>query len=73
MCRFVVGLVVLGMAQLFTTTAASGEFKVIPTTNPRYCPNELFPAFEDFHSPRIAQLRARYKLDDVVKGESDEP
>jgi len=57
---------------LAVATAAQGEFVVVPSENPRYCPNELFPAFEDFHSPRMAQLRTRYKLDAVVKGESDE-
>ncbi|MFB3891201.1 MAG: transglutaminase domain-containing protein [Phycisphaerae bacterium] len=71
MSGFLAGLAV-GMSQMLISTAAGGEFVVVPTKNPRYCPNELFPAFEDFHSPRMAQLRARYKLDDVVKGESDE-
>jgi hypothetical protein len=35
-------------------------------------PNELFPAFETYYSPRIAALRERYGLDKVVRGVSDE-
>ena len=52
--------------------AEQGAFVVVPVKNPTYGPNELFPAFEDYHSPRMNQLRARYKLDDVLQGERDE-
>lgn len=40
--------------------------------NPDCRPNELFPAFESFYSPRLAELRQRYQLDGVVKNEADE-
>jgi hypothetical protein len=72
MPRFQSSCLVLSLVLLAGAAAAQGEFVVVPSKNPRYCPNELFPAFEDFHSPRMAQLRTRYKLDDAVKGESDE-
>jgi hypothetical protein len=50
----------------------SGRFVVVPVDNPRYYGNEMFRAFEDYYSPRICQLRARYGLDAVLAGETDE-
>lgn len=55
-----------------TSAEESGRFVVVPVENPLYCGNELFRAFENYYSPRIRELRSRYKLDDVVAGESDE-
>lgn len=52
--------------------AAAGRFVVEQVANPEYRANELFPAFESYHSPRIALLREKYGLDKVVAGESDE-
>ncbi len=60
------------MATLQASVEKSGQFVVTPVENPRYCGNELFRAFESFYSPRIRELRLRYRLDDVVAGESDE-
>ncbi len=61
---------------LGATSRSSAEqsdwFVVVPVDNPRYCGNEMFRAFEDYYSPRIRQLRARYGLDAVVAGETDE-
>jgi hypothetical protein len=55
-----------------TSAEERGRFVVVPVENPRYCGNELFRAFENYYSPRIRELRSRYRLDDVVSGESDE-
>jgi hypothetical protein len=55
-----------------TFAEVSGRFVVTPVENPRYCGNELFRAFENYYSPRIRELRSRYRLDDVVAGQSDE-
>jgi len=53
--------------------AREGErFTVLPVENPRFCNSELFRALEDYHSPRVRQLRERYGLDAVVAGETDE-
>ncbi|GAG06122.1 unnamed protein product, partial [marine sediment metagenome] len=52
--------------------AEEGKFVVLSVKNPQYHRNELFPAFEDYHSPRIWNLRARYDLDAVVADEADE-
>jgi hypothetical protein len=53
--------------------AREGErFTILPVENPRFCNSELFRAFEDYHSPRVRQLRERYGLDAVVAGETDE-
>jgi hypothetical protein len=62
---------------IFSLVASSswgedGQFVAVPVENPRYCGNELFRAFENFHSPRIRELRARYALDTVVASETDE-
>ena len=50
----------------------AGEFVIRDVENPKYQRNELFPAFDDYYSPRIRELRSRYNLDKVVAGETDE-
>jgi hypothetical protein len=52
--------------------AEVGGFVVEEVENPQYRQNEIFPAYEDFRSPRIWELRERYGLEDVVAGEEDE-
>ncbi len=64
------GLSVMAMSGV--SAEESGRFVVVPVENPRYCGNELFRAFENFYSPRIHELRSRYRLDAVVAGETDE-
>jgi hypothetical protein len=54
------------------SAAEDGRFVVVPVANPRYCGNEMFRAFENYYSPRVRQLRARYGLDAVVAGETNE-
>jgi hypothetical protein len=54
------------------TTPADGTFVVKPVDNPEFHDNELFRAYEDYYSPRVKRLRERYKLDDVVRSETDE-
>lgn len=67
--------VVFTLALVVTSRSFAGEtdrFVVLPVDNPRYCGNEMFRAFEDYYSPRVRQLKARYGLEAVVAGESDE-
>jgi hypothetical protein len=52
--------------------AAKGEYLIVGTQNPAYRANTVFSAPEDLTSPRFAGLVDRYKLNDVVKGETDE-
>lgn len=49
-----------------------GRFVVLPVKNPEYHHNELFPAFENYYSPRVWKLRSKYNLDAVVADETDE-
>ncbi|MDP8243176.1 MAG: hypothetical protein P9L94_03780 [Candidatus Hinthialibacter antarcticus] len=67
-------LIISCLVGVMATNAAElqGRFQQVPVDNPRYSNNELFRAFERFESPRIHQLREKYHLDDVVKGEADE-
>jgi hypothetical protein len=60
------------MATSRSSAEESGRFVLVPADNPRYCGNEMFRAFENYYSPRIRQLRARYGLDAVVADETDE-
>ncbi len=50
----------------------AGRFVVRSDGNPQMRLNELFPAYESYHSPRVIRLRERYGLDKVVAGETDE-
>ncbi len=49
-----------------------GRFVLAGTAGPDYAPNQLFRGFENYYSPRIAKLKQRYGLEDVVRGEGDE-
>jgi len=60
------------MATLQTSASEDGRFVVVPVENPRYYGNELFRAFENYHSPRSRQLRTRYGLDAMLASETDE-
>ena len=53
-------LVLVMISQLLA--GEDGRFTVASVNNPRYRSNEMFRAFEDYHSPRIRRLRARYGL-----------
>ena len=51
-----------------STTAVGQEYRVVDVDNPARHGNELFPAFEDYHNPRVRELRERYGLEAVVEG-----
>jgi hypothetical protein len=40
--------------------------------NPEYRTNEIFPAYESFHHPRVQKLRQKYRLDVLIEKEDDE-
>jgi len=61
-----------GLWGVYPAAAEDGRFVVPDVDNPEFHYNELFPAFEDYYSPRIWELRRRYNLDAVVEGETDE-
>ncbi len=65
-------LIVFSFLIPYSTADGSGEFVVMPVDNPVYHGNELFRSYENYYSPRIAQLREKYNLDQVVTGESNE-
>ena len=50
----------------------AGRWVVRSVRNPECRSNEMFLAYEDYHSPRVKELRERYGLDKVVAGETDE-
>jgi len=63
-------------AGLMLTTAAfaemEGKFVQNDVANPAYRSNEIFMAYEDLRSPRCAEFRTRYKLDEVIAGSQDD-
>jgi len=48
------------------------RYTVVATPNPAMHVNEVFPGYEDLRHPRCQQIRKRYHLDNVVRGETDE-
>ena len=48
------------------------KFVLAEVDNPAMRINEIFPAYEDLRHPRCREIRRRYKLDAVVRGERDE-
>jgi len=71
-----IGFIALGIVPMAgekaLKAAEQGEFVLVPVENPKYNRNELFPAYENYYSPRVKKLRDRYSLDQVVAGECDE-
>ncbi|MHC4739696.1 MAG: hypothetical protein ACYS9Y_12395 [Planctomycetota bacterium] len=69
-------LIILGFLPLIGSQSVQagegGKFVLVPVENPEYNRNELFPAYENYYSPRVKKLRERYNLDSVVAGETDE-
>ncbi len=53
-------------------SARGAAYAVVATPNPVRHANEIFPAYENLRDPRCQQLRRRYRLDEVVRGENDE-
>ena len=45
---------------------------VCKVANPPFHNREMFRAFENYHSPRVKELREKYDVDKVVAGETDE-
>jgi hypothetical protein len=70
----VIGLAGLGTLDrgIAEEEALQGRFVVVEVVNPAYHSNQLFFAFENYHSPRMKHLREKYGLDAVVAGEADE-
>ena len=48
------------------------DFVLADVDNPEFRQNEIFPASESLRHPRCREIRRKYKLDAVVKGERDE-
>ena len=53
-------------------SCASRSFHEIRTDNPDFVADTAFVSFEDLNSPKFAILRAKYQLDTVFHGETDE-
>jgi len=73
--NFVLSLTItvfLSLCFVGSAFAGDGKYVILDVENPEFHYNELFPAFETYHSPRIWKLRERYNLDAVVEGETDE-
>jgi hypothetical protein len=72
--QFVVALlaVIVVLSCELPATHGQGKYVVQDVENPEYRNNELFPAYDSYYSPRIWKLRARYNLNSVVSGETDE-
>jgi len=70
-----IAAVCLTAGLLLSTTAtaqAEGKFVQKEVANPVYRGNEIFMAYEDLRSPRCAEFRKRYKLDEVISGCEDD-
>jgi hypothetical protein len=59
------------LASLGRSQGGEVTYAVVEVKNPEYRPNSLFTT-EDIASANFKELRTRHKLDEVVKGETDE-
>ena len=57
---------------IFALCSAMREGRTSASENPVFRGNEIFPAYEEYHHPRVQRLRQSYGLDRVVAGENDE-
>ena len=59
-------------ARPITVQGAKANIVEATIRGPEYHAPELFNGFEDVNSPLVERLRKEYRLDDVVKGETNE-
>jgi len=57
---------------LISMSCTQKEYYTEETGNPVFIPNTVFQSYEDLSSPRFEHLRAKYKLDTIFHGETDE-
>jgi Transglutaminase-like superfamily len=60
------------LSMVASSARADAQFTIQSIDNPAYRSNELFRAFENYCNSRLRTLREAYKLDDVVRAETDE-
>lgn len=65
-------MLVLLMAVLLGSCASHKNYELVKTENPIYIPNTEFKGFENLSNPKFAALRAKYQIDTVFHGETDE-
>lgn len=69
---WVLSLVVAVLSCQAGLGSQAGEYRLVEVENPDFRPSQLFLSFEDLRSSRFAELKSRYRLDEVVAGETDE-
>ena len=65
-------LLLLASFYIFLQSCQERNYHIVEVDNPAYKPNKVFETFEDMASPKAAHLIAKYRLDTVVNGETDE-
>ena len=65
-------LVFMAWEENMAVAQVQGKYVVVTVKNPEYQANEIFLAHEDFYSPRMAELRNKYGIDQAVAGKTDE-
>jgi len=50
----------------------SSSFHEVKTDNPEFIPDTSFVSFENMASPKFSALKAKYQLDTIFHGETDE-
>ena len=73
-CTHLVAAGLVACLMLVSTTFAGpgGRFVQKKVANPAHRGNEIFMAWEDLRSPRAAEFRAKYNLDEVIAGKTDD-
>jgi len=64
-------LLIIVIAILFMN-GMSREYYAVKTENPVFRPNTIFQGSEDLSSPKFSHLIAKYELDTIFHGETDE-
>lgn len=69
-----IGIVLFGLAASLVAgqDSSNKEQDEVVIRGPQFHSTRFSDDFEDFASPRIARLRAEYRLDEVVRGETSE-
>jgi hypothetical protein len=60
------------LAVLALSCSEPGSFHELKADNPEFIPDTAFASFEDLKSPKFAALKAKYQLDTIFHGETDE-
>ena len=71
-CKMINKLMMSVALAVLLLKCTSSSFHEVKTDNPEFIPDTSFVSFENMASPKFSALKAKYQLDTIFHGETDE-